>query len=837
MTFLHTTLAAAGLAAVAIPIIIHLLFRQRRKPLPWAAMRFLLEAMRKQRKRLRLETLILLAVRCLLLACLAAAIARPIFAGAGLFGSTAGRDVYLLIDNSIASALRTGGIDANGTAASGDTNLTWHLKKARLVLESLGASDRAGLMFLGAPADASVVPASSDPRAVAGLLEGVTPTDSASDLAGALDRLGATIRSERAGVSSGTIRPVSIYILSAFTSGAADVSRPLPGALQGLEDVSIIAEKPAENVQSGNVQIVALQPLRSVVIAARAAGASGTAAQGEASQVRVLLRRTGSAVGTSGVTAVRVAASASGVMTAASSSGTVRWSAGQSEGSVTVQLEAGVTESGGKESVLVAEIDRDALANDNVRRRPVEVRDRLQVGVVAQRTFGSAGRADQLSSAEWFRLALRPGESSPIEVVDIEPSALDTPALALLDAVVLPSPDLLKDDAWTKIRRFADAGGLVIVSPPEGASVHLWADAFTKSMGLPWRIAREASNAPPDAAARLAEQAPGVVPGAGSDGGTIFALLSQELQQLARPVTITRWLGVQTERGGATALLSLADGTPWLIAGRVGSEAAAGDTTTPKPSGAAEATPAKPSSTNSGGLVVMLASAPVLAWTDLPARPLMVPLVQETVRQGVGEAGATLAAIAGRGVGVPSGTTELRAVENPSAASNAPAARIAIDSAGAAAATLRTSGVWRASDAAGRSRGLVVVNPDADGARLEAQAPEAVRAWLAGAIGSNAGEQGAQNAAAALASVTWMQDTGSAIGAPGAADAASKGRSAWTLPLFIAALSLAFLEVFLARWFSHAKVETASGASSPRATPSLDDLMSGPGGSTKGAAA
>ncbi|MBN8645264.1 MAG: BatA domain-containing protein, partial [Planctomycetes bacterium] len=82
MTFLHAGLAAAGFACVAIPIVIHLLFRRRRKPTPWAAMRFLLEAMRRQRRRLRLETLLLLAARCLMLACLAAAIARPLLSGA-----------------------------------------------------------------------------------------------------------------------------------------------------------------------------------------------------------------------------------------------------------------------------------------------------------------------------------------------------------------------------------------------------------------------------------------------------------------------------------------------------------------------------------------------------------------------------------------------------------------------------------------------------------------------------------------------------------------------------------------------------------------------------------
>jgi hypothetical protein len=56
---------AAAAGAVSIPIIIHLLNRRRFRIVSWAAMRFLLAAQRKNSRRLRLEQLILLAVRCL----------------------------------------------------------------------------------------------------------------------------------------------------------------------------------------------------------------------------------------------------------------------------------------------------------------------------------------------------------------------------------------------------------------------------------------------------------------------------------------------------------------------------------------------------------------------------------------------------------------------------------------------------------------------------------------------------------------------------------------------------------------------------------------------------
>src|SRR6478735_3057446 len=69
---------AAGALAMAIPIIIHILNRRRFKTITWAAMEFLLRAMRKNRRRLRFEQWLLLATRCLLVLLLGMALARPL---------------------------------------------------------------------------------------------------------------------------------------------------------------------------------------------------------------------------------------------------------------------------------------------------------------------------------------------------------------------------------------------------------------------------------------------------------------------------------------------------------------------------------------------------------------------------------------------------------------------------------------------------------------------------------------------------------------------------------------------------------------------------------------
>src|SRR5580765_908105 len=77
-SFLTPWFAVAGLLLMAIPIIIHILNRRRFKTVSWAAMEFLLRAMRKNRRRLKFEQWLLLATRCLVLLLVALALARPL---------------------------------------------------------------------------------------------------------------------------------------------------------------------------------------------------------------------------------------------------------------------------------------------------------------------------------------------------------------------------------------------------------------------------------------------------------------------------------------------------------------------------------------------------------------------------------------------------------------------------------------------------------------------------------------------------------------------------------------------------------------------------------------
>lgn len=76
MQFINVMLLL-GLLAIAIPIIIQLLTRRTQKKIVWGAFIFIKDSMKKRRKRVLLEEILLLACRCLIPALLALGFARP----------------------------------------------------------------------------------------------------------------------------------------------------------------------------------------------------------------------------------------------------------------------------------------------------------------------------------------------------------------------------------------------------------------------------------------------------------------------------------------------------------------------------------------------------------------------------------------------------------------------------------------------------------------------------------------------------------------------------------------------------------------------------------------
>lgn len=85
------------LAAAAAPLIIHLLSRRRYHEAPWAAMQFLLAAIRKNARRLLIEQWLLLALRTLALVLIVLAAAEPVWEQAALHLGSGERVHKLLV--------------------------------------------------------------------------------------------------------------------------------------------------------------------------------------------------------------------------------------------------------------------------------------------------------------------------------------------------------------------------------------------------------------------------------------------------------------------------------------------------------------------------------------------------------------------------------------------------------------------------------------------------------------------------------------------------------------------------------------------------------------------
>lgn len=95
------------LAAAAAPLILHLWNRRRYRETPWAAMEYLMAALRKNSRRMQFENWLLLAVRMLIVMAVVAALAQPFLERAAL-GFIAGEPVHhvIVVDGSYSMGYR-----------------------------------------------------------------------------------------------------------------------------------------------------------------------------------------------------------------------------------------------------------------------------------------------------------------------------------------------------------------------------------------------------------------------------------------------------------------------------------------------------------------------------------------------------------------------------------------------------------------------------------------------------------------------------------------------------------------------------------------------------------
>ncbi|HVT89139.1 MAG TPA: BatA domain-containing protein [Tepidisphaeraceae bacterium] len=224
---------AGGLLA-SIPIIIHILNRRRFKTVEWAAMDFLLKALRKNRRRLRFEQWLLLAMRCLVLAILGAALARPTGCEQSTLATIAARRSgmhVIVIDNSYSMAYEADRPDAKT-----------HLDQAKLLAKQLidrlsAGGECVSIITASRPATTIIARPSYDLDGARAAIDRIQQTFGGTDLLGAMQKALEIGRSE-SGQPSRTLYLFTDSTRSAWDIPQADAMAALGKELAGIYHIT-----------------------------------------------------------------------------------------------------------------------------------------------------------------------------------------------------------------------------------------------------------------------------------------------------------------------------------------------------------------------------------------------------------------------------------------------------------------------------------------------------------------------------------------------------------------------------------------------------------------------
>jgi hypothetical protein len=165
-----------GLVLAGIPILIHLLNRRRFTLVEWAPMKYLKLTIKNNRRRLRIEQIILLILRTLVIVVLFLAVARPILSeGGGLLASRARVSRLIAIDDSLSMGYQ------NGSGTDHRSAFDSAKDAAQQVLRAIGAQDNVTAVLTSSPSAPLVREASmQNPDQLLARIDALQPTEAAT---------------------------------------------------------------------------------------------------------------------------------------------------------------------------------------------------------------------------------------------------------------------------------------------------------------------------------------------------------------------------------------------------------------------------------------------------------------------------------------------------------------------------------------------------------------------------------------------------------------------------------------------------------------------------------
>ncbi len=407
MTFLNPLLLL-GLAAAALPVLLHLLNQRRPREIAFSSVALLRDVEATTTRRVRIEERLLLLLRILALACLALGFARPILEGrfAGL--GSAPVSVALVVDNSGSTAQRSGA----GTV----------LDAAKAEAEAFAAALAPGdevFVVPTAPTDAGAPAPLRTAEAVLAQVDALQPRAGAAPLSTALDRALAVLDGAR------HRNRLVVALTDAQASTVADSgSVRLPGEAR-------LVVVPLGAPAASNVAVTGVAVATEFVEA------------GQPVDVDVTLMRSGAGTGALPVRLRQQTGPGAGTVVATGSASP------RADAPATARLRFTPTVRG--EVGYSAEVaGGDVLPADDARAFVLRLPEVRRV-LVAR---GTPARA--------LDAVLAPGlfeGGTPFDADDVPPAALGRARLDDYDAVILAAPGALPADAQAALVRYVQAGG------------------------------------------------------------------------------------------------------------------------------------------------------------------------------------------------------------------------------------------------------------------------------------------------------------------------------------------------------------------------------------------
>jgi hypothetical protein len=359
------------MALAGVPILIHLLHRQRHRTMDWAAMRWLMAALKKNQKWIRLEQWLLLAVRTLLIALVVLAMMKPAFEQARGFFAVLGPSTHhiLVIDNSLSMQYSEGNL----------TRFERAKEMASAILDSARQGDVASVLVLGISPQVLVGEPSPYLTSVAEEIDGLVPEDGTTRIEQMIEPLRRLVRqstTSRTHVYLLTDMQRSTWLGDGTSADPAELRRHLI-ELAGDAPITILD---TSGVQSPNLAVTNLEAIDPVAVEGRPFG------------VRASVTNYGGADRTD----VRVDLKIDGEVEASEA---VTIPAGQSKNVSFAPILMTVGD-----RTIEVEISTDPLMTDNRRFLIARVRPSLQVLLIDGESSGESFR----SETDYLRVALSP---------------------------------------------------------------------------------------------------------------------------------------------------------------------------------------------------------------------------------------------------------------------------------------------------------------------------------------------------------------------------------------------------------------------------------------------